>query len=741
MELNNFPRPLDDTGIGIQWSLGYSTMIGVRRLEQRWIPLLETLGVKWVKFRHHGGLELARLLIDHDIMPVVHIWPQQTGASRLSPAELESIRQYMDAGARYFELGQDRLQTGSRSNGSDPADAQSYTANLAANLEAVLQEGGLPGLPATRDVQTAASTIAGICELGRADLLKGGAWQAYHIAAGNLPLDFPDDPVSHTGKPISEEEFRRGFAESWTGATWSGRTRDTINRERLRRRNPDADIQSSPAGWRVHEALDTLIRDQLKRSIPILGTSGGCFVGEMTDPRYPTVSPNGHAARILEMSRIMMGASQRFDPAPGYLFCAIFSLLSNYALGHFEPRWEPLTWITPTRKNGRLPIIDLLAREPKRSRLGEDPHAVSGVATSPFMMPMGTRQFVANQEPALTQDVNEAEEELDLVAPAVGRPLRELLTPPEWEVGGGEGEPMPIIPATFAEEPFDPEPSAAVVGRLDGGAGQVVTLKHARDAGALAQKVTASGTFAFRELRPGEYSLTVEQTNLRVDQIQVTSGEEQELELTMPEWSWQITQTESDKGFSIVRCSVEGCSNLPVRIWNPTWKGIEGRTGSKPEYGPFFCELAPLGPGRYFLQVEGVSPYIELELKSNVITCVEFVRTTRQQAAPKAPVIATDKGLHRYLLLARPFTSKEDLLAAMRFMRVHQPACGFSITEARWAEEVIIVGADGVRVTERDQALLNESGCSVKRIDHDIAGALNRLADMGEPFIEQPHES
>jgi hypothetical protein len=433
----------------------------------------------------------------------------------------------------------------------------------------------------------------------------------------------------------------------------------------------------------------------------------------------------------------MMGTSQHFEPAPGHLFCATFSLLGNYALAHFEPRWESLAWISPTHRNGRLPIIDVLAREPKRSRWGEETEAARKGSISPFMMPVGTRQFVSEQEPALELD----EEDLDLVEPAVGRPLRELLTPPEWETGSGEEEPAPIIPATFAEEPFDPEPSAAVVGHLAGGAGQSVTLRHVRNASLLTQEVTGSGTFAFRDLHPGEYSLTVEQTNLRIDHVKVGSGEEQNLELTMPEWSWQVVQSAGDKGFAIVRCSVEGSKNLPVRIWNPTWDGIEQRTGAKPEYGPFYCELAPLGPGRYYLQVEGITQYVELELGNSTITHVEFVRTSRQEAAPETPALPTDKGLHRYLLLARPFGNKEDLLAMLRFVRVHRPTCGFSIEEALWADEVIIVGADGVRVTERDRRLLDESGCRVQRIDGDIAHTLNQLADMGEPFIEQPHES
>ena len=737
MELNDFPRPTDDTGIGVQWSLGYPAMIGLSRLEQRWIPLLRALGVRWVKFRQPGGVGFARLLIDHGIMPIVHLWPRQSHPGKLSTTDIETVRQYVDAGARYFELGPGLDVPPAWPAGPDGGDRAGNLHDLLSDLETILREGGLPGLPAGAQVVDAADLIGAICTAGKADLLQAGVWQAHHVAAGNLPLDFPNDPVNEQGKPVSEDEFRRGFAETWEGATWGGRTRNAINIDRLRRRNPAASIQDRPVGWRSHEFLDARIRRHMGRSIPILATSGGCAVGDATDSRYPIVSPNGHAARTLEMARIMMGTSQRFEPAPGYLFCVAFSLLGNYALSHFEPRWEPRAWISPTRKNGRLPVVDLLSREPKRSRWDKGVMAAPDVTAFPFVMPVGTRQFSDTQPPAASTEPEASEEELELVAPAVGRPLRDLLTPPDWEAGGGEGSAAPVIPSTFAEEPFAFQPAASIVGRLVGGAGQVITLRRPKDSSSITQTVSSSGTFAFRELRPGEYTLSVEQTNLYLDRLQVTSGEERQLTLNMPEWRWQLTRFDGDKGFSIVRCSVEGQTNLPVRIWNVHWAGIEGRTGSKPEYGPFYCELAPLGPGRYQLAAAGITPHVELELDGKSILHVEFVRTARAGEEPALPAPQTGKGLPSYLLLARPFSCKEDLLAVLRFMRIHQPVCGFSIEEARWADNVLVVGADGLRVTQRDYQLLEASGCRVHRVDENIAEAMTRLADMGDPFIER----
>ena len=741
MELNSFPRPIDDTGIGVQWSLGYPALIDTDRLTQRWIPLLRALGVKWVKYRHPGGAEFARLLIDNHIMPIVQIWQLRPNPGRLTAGQTKTLGEYIDAGARYFELGDtfdhpDAWQSGKMSD----LGLANVVPHLIADIETVLQEGGQPGLPATTHLTPAWDVVEAICEAGREDLFEHGVWQAYQVAAGNLPLDFPNDVVNETGKQVTEEEYQRGFVETWASSTWGGRTRGQINADRLHRRNPETNIQETPAGWRRYEALDARIRTHLGRSIPILATSGGCIVGEATDPRYPTVSPEGHAARILEMARIMMGTSQRFTPAPGYLFCAAFSLLGNYALGHFQPQWEHWAWISPRWANGRLPIIDALAREPKRSRWGEESETLTETEPTPFVMPVSTEHLVEVEQlrsPDSTSESDSLEGEIDLVAPSVGRPLVELLRPPAWEAGGGEEVQEQVIPATFAEEPFELYPPASLAGRVAGGAGQSITLTRRKDETSITQKVTSGESFAFRELRPGEYSLSLEQTNLRIDQIQLTSGDEYQIDLNMPEWRWRVTRGEGGKGFSIVRCSVEGELDLPVRIWSSGWHGVERRTGSKPEYGSYFCELAPLGAGNYQLAAGDIEPFVELELDGDSIVCVEFVHTTLLAAEPETHTLPAGKGLHRYLLLARPFANKQDLLAVLGFIRIHRPACGFSIEEARWADEVLIVGAGSLRVTDNDQLLLEESGCHVLRIEESIAETMAQLADMGDPFVEQ----
>jgi hypothetical protein len=523
-----------------------------------------------------------------------------------------------------------------------------------------------------------------------------------------------------TGRPLSQEEYEWGASELWEGDLWGGRSRDEINAERLERRDPAGDLTRWPAGWRRHELLNAGIRRHLGRSIPILGTSGGCAVGEVTDRRYPAVSPKGHSARHLEMARIMMGTSERCAPAPGYLFCAAFSLLGNYALGNFEPRWEPLAWVSPRWPNGQLPVVDALREEPKRQRWGE---AESAHVESPltalgiFSISKGTR----------------SRPDKDFVEPDVGRPLSALLSSP------GPAEEVVGLPGYLPETKPAPA-SASLLGRLPGGAGLTARLQRLDDGSVASQTIAADGIFVFREMRPGRYRLVVDGTSLCIEELPLEAGAERRLSLSMPPWSWRITRKEPNPmGFAIVRCSVEGRAELPVRIAGADWEGFTRHTGSRRDLGPFCCEFAPLASGRYVLEPVGLGLRVELEVEESTITYVEIIPTQVSagltEVASGAPA---PKALTRYVLLARPFANKNDLLAVLRFASAHQAVCGFSVDEALWAKDIIIVGGGTLRVTEKDELRLRQSGARILRVEEQIADTLIRLSAVGDPFIEQP---
>ncbi|MBN1994728.1 MAG: DUF5107 domain-containing protein [Anaerolineae bacterium] len=87
-----------------------------------------------------------------------------------------------------------------------------------------------------------------------------------------------------------------------------------------------------------------------------------------------------------------------------------------------------------------------------------------------------------------------------------------------------------------------------------------------------------------------------------------------------PEPTWHVRVptniTIPGNWFAVIRVSVEGKLGLPVRItivtadqspWSTTCL-----TGSKPEYGPYFCEFSPLIPAQYIISLD------EFDIKTTV---------------------------------------------------------------------------------------------------------------------------
>jgi len=68
-------------------------------------------------------------------------------------------------------------------------------------------------------------------------------------------------------------------------------------------------------------------------------------------------------------------------------------------------------------------------------------------------------------------------------------------------------------------------------------------------------------------------------------------------------WKAEITEqwTEVDLVGSVLRVSVAGKVGLPVTVRSKGSFEAVGFTGTKPEYGPFVAEFAPMSPGTYFI--------------------------------------------------------------------------------------------------------------------------------------------
>jgi hypothetical protein len=109
-----------------------------------------------------------------------------------------------------------------------------------------------------------------------------------------------------------------------------------------------------------------------------------------------------------------------------------------------------------------------------------------------------------------------------------------------------------------------------------------------------------------------------------------------------PTWRWRVEDGGSGPGFSVVRCRVVDNPGQGVRLWTSGWGGITQAAGSKAEYGADACEFAPLGAGRYFVELTGQDVRAEVNLEPNRIAWVYFeaplpVEPTPVEPAPVEP--------------------------------------------------------------------------------------------------------
>jgi hypothetical protein len=99
-----------------------------------------------------------------------------------------------------------------------------------------------------------------------------------------------------------------------------------------------------------------------------------------------------------------------------------------------------------------------------------------------------------------------------------------------------------------------------------------------------------------------------------------------------PTSTWRVrvpvNTTVPGNWFAVIRVSVEGKAGTPVRItiiddheepWSATCL-----TGSKPEYGPYFCEFSPLIPAQYIISPEGLDIMATVEVKRSGVAVVIF---------------------------------------------------------------------------------------------------------------------
>jgi uncharacterized protein (DUF362 family) len=106
-------------------------------------------------------------------------------------------------------------------------------------------------------------------------------------------------------------------------------------------------------------------------------------------------------------------------------------------------------------------------------------------------------------------------------------------------------------------------------------------------------------------------------------------------------WVESNTTDPSGWGPSVMRVSVDGLVGLPVTIHSSAGWSATNWTGTKTEYGPYFCEFAPLPQETFTVIPAGLGVNVQVSLRGPGVAVVKFARrpvsTPTPTATPTSP--------------------------------------------------------------------------------------------------------
>ena len=762
MELNEYPRPANDTGIGVHWTVGYAAAIGMSKIREFWIPELKAMGVKWVKvFNHDGALDFCELLLAEGMMPIVRLYRPSPNPGRLGVKELVHIDALIRSGVRYFEFNNEPDVDAEWKGGRVPVNGLDITVdNTVATLEMILERGGMPAVPALAN-GSRWDLVGRIVAAGRRDLFDGPVWQAIHNYSRNRPLDYPYDIGNQEGAAFTERFYRAVATEPWQADAWRGRTLAEVNRIRYDRRNPGATIADDNACWLAYEHFDALNRKHLGRSIPILAAECGYIVGEDTDPRYPATTPDLHMAQTLEACRVMMGTSQRFKHAPDYYFCTSFWLLANALLGSTSAWWEGQAWYSERWPGDVLPVVRALQVEPKRARI-RTAETASIVLRGVVANAGEHRTILLEQDDAelahATLDSTDSFVFADLAAG------RYVLRVPDTDLAEEvvlrrDQREVTLHLAVAAAAPVTGR--SAVSGHVRGGAGAVVMLVQKISGEEWVTMAREDGTYRFVDLPPGEYSLRIHPAGSYVERLTLDGRGEATHDLVQAGWGYTVGMAEATRNIGAVVVATPGHKGLKVQLHTADGSTEPVLTGSAPDYGPAACFIGGLDEGHYIVTVDDAPEpdgrKMQLEARVHVdkrgVPLVEFVYGELAEAAPASESVLAghvrrqhDGQPLRVVLLNEAGTRQEQFVDEAGSYRFAGLGAGrYMLQVAGWEEDASMadIGLDGqnavtinLALPEPDESPVAGAAAPAATGRSVINGAVPQAAGRGARLVD-----
>ena len=90
-------------------------------------------------------------------------------------------------------------------------------------------------------------------------------------------------------------------------------------------------------------------------------------------------------------------------------------------------------------------------------------------------------------------------------------------------------------------------------------------------------------------------------------------------------WVESNTTDPAAGGIGVLRGSVDGVIGLPVTVTADGWSTTNW-TGTKTEYGPYFCEFAPMPVGTLTVIPQGLGVTVRVPMRGAGVAVVEFWR-------------------------------------------------------------------------------------------------------------------
>lgn len=269
--LEAFPRPAGDNGWGIHWIPTTSQEPGA---VDRFIDQVINMHIKWVVFLNEGSNigdndYLVSRLVGAGIMPVMRLY-----RSNISPYDGDvgpMVAHYRAMGVYYFQIYNEPNTNEENSQGF--TNPNQYAIAWAATARDVLDNGGLPGIGA---------------------LSPGGAYDHYTFLARTLTaLRYNGDLglLNHAWLSVHNYHGLRQLDD--------------------------------PDGFFLFRNYDEIVRVQLHRSMPMIGTEGGSY---SPDPE-------------VEKQLLIYQYTYMRDAEP-YFFAFSHWLLANREGGAWDEQWE-----------------------------------------------------------------------------------------------------------------------------------------------------------------------------------------------------------------------------------------------------------------------------------------------------------------------------------------------------------------------------------------------------------------